>query len=63
MDAFNTLTTDPFLAEVPAILLAGSRHADLASTARCDGRRRIVQMPVQAEELTRLLDDLVGTRG
>ncbi|MEX0689557.1 MAG: protein kinase [Pirellulales bacterium] len=63
VDAFNTLTTDPFLAEVPAILLAGSRQADLASTARCDGRRRIVQMPVQAEELTRLLDDLVGTRG
>ncbi len=58
--AFNTLTTDPFLAAVPAVLLLGSKQADLAGAARSDGRRRVVQMPVQTEAMSRVLQELVA---
>ena len=58
--AFNTLTSDPFLATVPAVLLLGSKQADLAGAARSDGRRRVVQMPVPTVEMTRVLDELVA---
>jgi len=58
--AFNTLTTDPFLAAVPAVLLLGSKQADLAGAARSDDRRRVVQMPVQTDDMTRVLRDLVA---
>ena len=56
---FNTLTSDPFLAAVPAVLLLGSKQADLAGAARSDGRRRVVQMPVQTEDMTRVLHELL----
>ena len=58
--AFNTLTSDPFLAAVPAVLLLGSKQADLAGAARSDGRRRVVQMPVQTEDMSRVLRELVA---
>jgi CheY-like chemotaxis protein len=57
--AFNTLTSDSFLAAVPAVLLLGSKQADLAGAARSDGRRRVVQMPVQTEDMTRVLHELL----
>jgi len=63
VEAFNSLSSDPFLAEVPAILLLGSKQADLASAAHCDDRRRLVQMPVGTEEVDRLLADLLLPRG
>jgi len=59
IEAFNTLTSDPFLATVPAILISGINQAALASTARLDDRRRLVQMPIQAEAMGKLLEDLV----
>jgi len=58
--AFNALTSDPHLAEVPAVLLLGSSQAGLADTARADGRRRVVQMPVPTADMTRLLGELVA---
>jgi len=58
--AFNSLTSDPFLAAVPAVLLLGSKQAGLAAAARSDGRRRVVQMPVQTEEMTRVLQELAA---
>jgi eukaryotic-like serine/threonine-protein kinase len=58
--AFNTLTTDPFLTAVPAVLLLGSKQHHLAETAHPDDRRRVVQMPVQAEEMGQVLSSLVA---
>ncbi|MFM7138470.1 MAG: protein kinase domain-containing protein [Planctomycetota bacterium] len=58
--AFNTLTSDPFLAAVPAVLLLGSKQADLAGAARSDGRRRVIQMPVPTEAMSRVLEELVA---
>ena len=59
IEAFNTLTSDPFLAVVPAILITGANQTALAETARLDDRRRLVQMPIQAESMGRMLEDLV----
>jgi serine/threonine-protein kinase len=61
--AFNKLTSDPFLAAVPAVLLLGSKQAELAAAARSDGRRRVVQMPVPTEAMTRLLQEVVAAGG
>ena len=55
VEAFNAVGTDPFLAEVPAILLADPRQA--AAAARVDGRRRLV--PLDAAALVKALDELV----
>jgi CheY-like chemotaxis protein/predicted Ser/Thr protein kinase len=58
--AFNSLAGDPFLAAVPAVLLLGSAQGGLAAGARSDARRRVVQMPVQAEAMARLLQEIVA---
>ncbi len=62
VDAFNRLTSDPFLAEVPAVLLLGSKQSGFAAAARTDGRRRVVQMPVQAEAMHQVLREVVAAR-
>jgi CheY-like chemotaxis protein len=59
VEAFNTLSTDPFLADVPAVLLADPRHQAVISRVREDDRRRIVSLPIQAEAITQLLDSLI----
>lgn len=59
IEAFNTLSSDPFLSAVPGILITGGNQAALASTARLDDRRRLAAMPIQAESMGRMLDDLV----
>jgi tRNA A-37 threonylcarbamoyl transferase component Bud32/CheY-like chemotaxis protein len=61
VEAFNQLSTDPFFSDVPAILLAGPRQTELAGQAKLDQRRRLVSLPVQAEQMSRLLDSLIGT--
>ena len=59
IDAFNAVSADPFLADVPAILIAGPRQAELAGAARVDAKRRLVSLPVSAEAFARLIEDLV----
>jgi CheY-like chemotaxis protein len=63
IEAFNTLTSDPFLATVPAILITGANQAALAGTARLDDRRRLVQMPIQTEAMSQMLEDLMRASG
>ena len=41
-------------------VLLGSKQADLAEAARSDGRRRVVQMPVQTDDMTRVLREVVA---
>jgi CheY-like chemotaxis protein len=59
IEAFNTLSNDPFLSAVPGILITGANQAALASTARLDDRRRLASMPIQADAMGRMLEDLV----
>ncbi|MFM8734960.1 MAG: protein kinase domain-containing protein [Pirellulales bacterium] len=60
VDAFNTLSTDPFLAEVPAILLESGKQPELAAAAKVDERRKVVSLPVSSKELTDALAAVTG---
>ena len=62
VQVFNGLACDDQLADVPAVLLLGSKQKGLHSLARADDRRRVVQMPVPAETMSALLAELVGVR-
>ena len=62
LEAFNSIASDPFLADLPAILLAGGQQASLASRAQCDGRRRLVTLPAMPDDVARLLEELVPVR-
>ena len=57
--AFNTLSTDPYFATVPAILLAGANQKDVIDAAKVDERRRIVSSPVRTTEVQEILEQLV----
>jgi CheY-like chemotaxis protein len=59
LEAFNRLTTDPFFAAVPAVLLVNARQREMASRALVDERRKTFEAPVKAEEFTALLDEIV----
>ena len=59
VEAFNALSSDPFLADVPAILLADPRHPAVDGQVREDDRRRIVPLPIQADAITQVLDSLI----
>lgn len=53
--AFNTLSTDPFYAAVPAILLTSPKQKALATQARLDERRKLVETPIRTAEIRQLL--------
>jgi CheY-like chemotaxis protein len=55
VEAFNTLSSDPALAAVPAILLADGRQEALLGQAKVDDRRRIVPLPLQTEVIRSVL--------
>ena len=59
LEAFNRLSTDPFFAAVPAILLVGARQQELAARALVDERRKTFEAPVKAAEITAILDTIV----
>jgi CheY-like chemotaxis protein len=60
VEAFNTLPQDPFLRNVPAVLLLDPAQPELAKLAQGDDRRRIVTSPPKTEELTEVLSTLIG---
>ena len=59
VEAFNRLTTDSYLAGVPAVLLVSPRQADLVAAAKADARRKVVSLPLQQAELTRAIDEIL----
>ena len=63
VEAFNALSTDPFYAAVPALLLAGPNQQAIAGQARVDDRRRLVQLPMPAADMARLLEGLLRPAG
>jgi serine/threonine-protein kinase len=58
--AFNKLTTDPFYAQVPAILLAGAKQREMAAQAVVDDRRRVLVTPFHTRDITTMLDELLA---
>lgn len=59
VEAFNALSSDPFYAAVPAVLIAGPKQADLAEQVRVDDRRKFVQLPMPSADFSRLLAGLL----
>lgn len=60
VDAFNKLSSDPYLAEVPAILLDMGKQPEFVAAAKVDDRRRIVTLPAKGKELTDALAAVTG---
>lgn len=56
---FNELSQDAFYAEVPAILIASGRQEDVLQAAQFDERRRLLQIPINSENMISLLADLI----
>lgn len=59
VDAFNQLSSDPFFAAVPAILLTSPKQKSLSAQAKLDDRRRMLQTPIRTAEMSQLLEELV----
>jgi CheY-like chemotaxis protein len=59
VQAFNRLSTETFLSDVPAILIASSRQGDVIQAAQFDDLRRLLQFPIDADEMISLLATLV----
>jgi len=59
VEAFNRLTTDSYLAGVPAVLLVSPRQAELVAAAKADARRKVVSLPLQPAELARAIDEIL----
>lgn len=57
--AFNRLTSDRFLNEIPAILIAGTNQKEVLEAANFDDRRRLLQIPISAEKMVSLLESLI----
>ena len=62
IEAFNKLTEDPFLADIPAILIASSKQQGLIDQAHFDDRRKLVLTPIHMKEVDRILDSLLHTQ-
>ncbi|MFM7034525.1 MAG: protein kinase domain-containing protein [Planctomycetia bacterium] len=57
--AFNRLTSDRFLNEIPAILIAGTNQKEVLEAANFDDRRRLLQIPISSEKMVSLLESLI----
>ena len=60
VEAFNKLSSDPFYAAVPAILLTSPKQEALARQARLDDRRKLIVAPIHTAEMSTLLKTLVA---
>jgi len=60
VEAFNKLSQDPFLRDVPAVLLVDPAQGDMTDHVQEDARRRMVRVPLQTAELTEVLASLLG---
>jgi len=57
--AFNRLSSDPFFAAVPAILLTSPKQKSLSAHAKFDGLRKMLETPIRTAEMTKILDSIV----
>ncbi len=60
VDAFNMMAENPFLRNLPAVLLLDPAQPELAGLAKADDRRKMVTVPLQSAELTDVLSALIG---
>ena len=60
LEAFNSLSTDPFFKQVPAILVVSGKQKHLLAGARVDERRQTTETPIQGARMVQLLDSVIG---
>ena len=60
VDAFNTMAEDPFLRNIPAVLLLDPSQPELVGLAKVDDRRKTVTVPLQTAEMSDMLTTLIG---
>ena len=58
VEAFNRLSTEPYLSDVPAVLLASPKQSDVVAAAKVDARRKVLPLPVQPAEFARILGEI-----
>jgi hypothetical protein len=59
VNAFNRLSSDPFFAAVPAILLTSPKQKSFSARAKCDDLRKVLETPIRTAEMTKLLAAIV----
>ena len=59
VEAFNTLSSDPFYATVPAVLIVGPKQEGLVGQVREDERRKLMRLPMPSADFSRLLTGLM----
>jgi len=60
VEAFNTLSSDPFFKHVPAILIVSAKQKHLAAGAKTDERRQVMETPVHAGPMLQLMEAVIG---
>jgi eukaryotic-like serine/threonine-protein kinase len=63
VEAFNQLSSEPYLAEVPALLIVPQNQVALIPAARADARRKVVELPVTSEAIRRVISGLLARQG
>ena len=59
VEAFNKLSTESYLADVPAILMVSPKQPQVSAAAKVDGRRKLLPLPLQAGELSKVLAEIL----
>jgi serine/threonine-protein kinase len=59
VEAFNALSSDPFYATVPAVLIVGPKQEGLVGQVREDERRKLMRLPMPSADFSRLLTGLM----
>jgi len=59
VEAFNALSTERHLADVPAILLVSPKQSGIAAAAKVDARRHVVPLPLQPDQIGRVLGEIL----
>jgi serine/threonine-protein kinase len=59
VEAFNALSSDPFYATVPAVLIVGPKQEGLDGQVREDERRKLVRLPMPSADFASLLTGLM----
>ena len=59
VEAFNTLSSDPFYATVPAVLIFGPKQEGIVDQVQEDDHRKLVRLPMPSADFASLLKGLL----
>jgi len=59
VDAFNQLSKESYLADVPALLLVSPKQPQVSAAAKVDARRKLLMLPLQTAEVAKAVDEIL----